>query len=236
MIETKTAKQLLNSGIIEVEQWRMDEFPDCGHEELCSNQFLMFILKSLCSNRNNWKKRKGRRLETINNAEEFCVYFKRMNTSLTYNFTNAEDMIRFIDQKKNELVNLKKYYCYYGNAKKFYEEVRRKKVWHNVDDRNKDLRDRILSDNYEPDDEVQCDDNPYIEQDLFVEESLKNSQDFLTQFYRVCYIYKILKLMRNDTVHILGRYNYTSQEVASWIQFYIQQLEQLIQKAKTIHH
>ena len=70
---------------------------------------------------------------------------------------------------------------------------------------------------------------------MFVREKLRNDPDFLERFYRVCYVYKVLKLIRNDTVHSLGKYTNTSEDVANWVRFYLEQLEQLIQTAQKIH-
>ena len=140
-------------------------------------------------------------------------------------------MIKKINQQKNDAANSKKYYCYYGNPKDWQDEDGK---WHRIDEKNHALRDKVLQADYLEFDKVNFKSSPYIEQDLFVEQKLRDNQGFLNQFYRVCYVYKILKLIRNDTVHSLGRYTNTSEDVANWVRFYLEQLEELIQKAKNI--
>ena len=237
LVETKTACQLKNSGIIEVEAWRKAECPDEDENKLCINQFVTFINKSLCFNRGSWQKNKrsknGRcKLEYIRNGEMISVYFKQMNQKQTQVFTNKTDVIKKINQQKNDAANSKKYYCYYGNPKDWQDEDGK---WHRIDEKNHALRDKVLQADYLEFDKVNFKSSPYIEQDLFVEQKLRDNQGFLNQFYRVCYVYKVLKLIRNDTVHSLGKYTNTSEDVANWVRFYLEQLEQLIQTAQKIH-
>lgn len=237
LVETKTACQLKNSGIIEVEAWRKAECPDEDENKLCINQFVTFINKSLCFNRGSWQKNKrsknGRcKLEYIRNGEMISVYFKQMNQKQTQVFTNKTDVIKKINQQKNDAANSKKYYCYYGNPKDWQDEDGK---WHRIDEKNHALRDKVLQADYLEFDKVNFKSSPYIEQDLFVEQQLRDNQGFLNQFYRVCYVYKVLKLIRNDTVHSLGKYTNTSEDVANWVRFYLEQLEQLIQTAQKIH-
>ncbi|RGJ70827.1 hypothetical protein DXD51_05380 [Eubacterium sp. TM05-53] len=228
LVETKTACQLKNSGIIEVEAWRKAECPDEDENKLCINQFVTFINKSLFSNREDWKNYKG---QDISSNDLFSVYFKQMNQQQTQIFTNEEKVIKNIRKHKNKKVNPEKYYCYYGNPKNW----RDKNKWHGIEEKNKALRNKILGSNYSKYDKIEYNGSPYIEQDLFVREKLRNDPDFLERFYRVCYVYKVLKLIRNDTVHSLGKYTNTSEDVANWVRFYLEQLEQLIQTAKKIH-
>ena len=229
LVETKTACQLKNSGIIEVEAWRKAECPDEDENKLCINQFVTFINKSLFSDCKGWKNYKGQK---ISSNDLFSVYFKQMNQQQTQIFTNEEKVIKNIRKHKNKKVNPEKYYCYYGNPKDWQDEDGK---WHRIDEKNHALRDKVLQADYLEFDKVNFKSSPYIEQDLFVREKLRNDPDFLERFYRVCYVYKVLKLIRNDTVHSLGKYTNTSEDVANWVRFYLEQLEQLIQTAQKIH-
>ena len=229
LVETKTACQLKNSGIIEVEAWRKAECPDEDENKLCINQFVTFINKSLFSDCKGWKNYKGQK---ISSNDLFSVYFKQMNQQQTQIFTNEEKVIKNIRKHKNKKVNPEKYYCYYGNPKDWQDEDGK---WHRIDEKNHALRDKVLQADYLEFDKVNFKSSPYIEQDLFVREKLRNDPDFLDRFYRVCYVYKVLKLIRNDTVHSLGKYTNTSEDVANWVRFYLEQLEQLIQTAQKIH-
>ena len=85
LVETKTACQLKNSGIIEVEAWRKAECPDEDENKLCINQFVTFINKSLFSDCKGWKNYKGQK---ISSNDLFSVYFKQMNQQQTQIFTN----------------------------------------------------------------------------------------------------------------------------------------------------
>lgn len=228
LVETKTASQLKNSKIIELEAWRKKEFPTEDEDGLCANQFVNFINKSLFSDRKGWMNYKG---QEIPNKELISVYFKRIDSNQTQIFTNEEKVIKNIRKHKNQKVNPEKYYCYYGNPKNWRDK---KNKWHGIEERNEALRNKILGSNYSKCDKIEYKGSPYIEQDLFVREKLRNDPDFLEQFYRVCYVYKVLKLIRNDTVHSLGRYTNTSEDIANWVRFYLEQLEELIQKAKNI--
>ena len=71
-----------------------------------------------------------------------------------------------------------------------------------------------------------------------VDEVLRNTPDFLEDFYTFLYVYKGIKKFRNTVAHVDAQEkvrDLTSAEVEQWIKVYIYLLNKVLRKAETIH-